>query len=111
MNYKEMKLSHAAQIEALLVGDYETLEDLLSVGLLVRGQVLRDLVDHGIDAPRACRRSNHQDVWAASYAIHHSLFGALPGTLGCLTQIKMMVCKIGFLYMNTDRLPVTLKFN
>ena len=68
MTYDEMKTSHEAQIEALLVDDYDT---------------LLSMFDQKVSSWKC-----HYDVWGNTPRDNDSLFAALPGTRHCLTQIK-----------------------
>ncbi len=74
MDYKTMKNSHEVQIKALLEGNYDTFKAEFSGPNF--NPDLRNF------------KPNHHSAWGYTRGHPHSLFGCLPESDRCLTQIK-----------------------
>ncbi len=72
MDRQTMKNSHEVQIKALLEGDYETFKSEFPNSNIVFEKFNTD----------------HHSAWGYTGRYEHSLFGCLPESEGCLTQIK-----------------------
>ncbi len=74
MDRQTMSNSHEVQIKALLEGDYDTFKAEFS--------------GTNFDPVYKEFKHNHHSAWGYTGAHPHSLFGCLPDSDKCLTQIK-----------------------
>ncbi len=74
MNYQEMKDSHEIQIKALVESDFTTFKSQFKICTAFDDLLSAD--------------DSHHDCWSYTGDYEHSIFGKLPGSDYCLTQLK-----------------------